>query len=168
MTEAPSKTKILLAWLAGFLVVAFIIVGAIERGISAEEFERLWRNVVDRPGGPMTFRFVLQPVMAAIAAFRDGVRDGRSGRSPYFWTMITSRSKGVGRLREGFIATGQIILLGLAMDTTYQVIVLKAFYPAEAAFVALLLAFLPYLLLRGPIARFTRWHRHETPADHVR
>jgi hypothetical protein len=165
MTETPSKTKILLAWLAGLLVVAFILLGAIGRGISAEEVERLWRNVVDRPGGPMTFRFVLQPVMAAIAAYRDGVRDGRTGRSPYFWTVVTSRSDRVERLREGFVATGQIILLGLAMDTIYQVIVLKAFYPAEAAIVALLLAFLPYLLLRGPIARVTRWRHGETPSS---
>jgi hypothetical protein len=165
MTETPSKTKILLAWLAGLLVVAFIVFGVIKRGISAEEIERLWRNAADRPGGPMTFRFVIQPVMAAIAAYRDGVRDGRTGRSPYFWTVVTSRSDRVGRLREGFIATGQIILLGLAMDTVYQIIVLDEFYPAEAAIVALLLAFLPYLLLRGPIARITRWRRGETPSS---
>lgn len=167
MTQTPSKAKIRLAWLAAFLVVAFIVLGALTRGISAEEVERLWRNVADRPGGPMTFRFILQPVMAAIAAFRDGVRDGRTGRSPYMWTVVTNRSEGVERLQEGFYATGQIILLGLAMDTIYQVIVLKAFYPAEAAVVALLLAFLPYLLLRGPIARFTRWRRGETPSSNA-
>ena len=167
MTQTPSKAKIRLAWLAAFLVVAFIVLGALTRGISAEEVERLWRNVADRPGGPMTFRFILQPVMAAIAAFRDGVRDGRTGRSPYMWTVVTNRSEGVRAASRGIYATGQIILLGLAMDTIYQVIVLKAFYPAEAAVVALLLAFLPYLLLRGPIARFTRWRRGETPSSNA-
>ena len=51
-------------------------------------------------------------------------------------------------------ATGGVegILLGLCMDVIYQAIVLKTFYPGEAVIVALALAFLPYLLLRGPIA----------------
>ncbi len=35
----------------------------------------------------MTFRFILQPVMAAIAALHDGIKDARLGRSPYFWTV---------------------------------------------------------------------------------
>jgi hypothetical protein len=39
-------------------------------------------KVLDRPGGPMAFRFILQPVMATIAAFRDGLKNRRTGRSP--------------------------------------------------------------------------------------
>jgi hypothetical protein len=35
--------------------------------------------------------------------------------------------------------------------------VLKTFYPGEAEIVAILLAFVPYLLLRGPVARVARW-----------
>ena len=54
------------------------------------------------------------------------------------------------------------------MDTVYQITVLKAFYPGEAAIVALLLAFVPYLLLRGPIARITRWWHGDVPWDEVR
>jgi hypothetical protein len=37
--------------------------------------------------------------------------------------------------------------------------VLKTFYPGEAAIVAIMLAFVPYLLLRGPVARIVRWRR---------
>ena len=36
----------------------------------------------------MAFRFILQPVMAAIFAIRDGMKDARAGRSPYFWTVL--------------------------------------------------------------------------------
>jgi hypothetical protein len=43
------------------------------------------------------------------------------------------------------------------MDMIYQLIVLKTFYPGEAVIVAIALAFFPYLLLRGPIARIARW-----------
>jgi hypothetical protein len=42
------------------------------------------------------------------------------------------------------------------MDAIYQYVVLKTFYPGEAVIIALLLAFVPYILLRGPIARIAR------------
>ena len=61
-----------------------------------------------------------------------------------------------GRLNEALIATARIILLGLAMDTIYQFIEFETFHPAEAVIIALLLAFVPYLLLRGLIARIAR------------
>ena len=105
----------------------------------------------------MTFRFILQPSMAAVAALHDGVKDARAGRSPFFWTVLSNSAKREGRLREGLISTARIILLGIAMDTIYQIIVLETFYPAEAAIIAIMLAFVPYALLRGPIERIARW-----------
>jgi hypothetical protein len=46
------------------------------------------------------------------------------------------------------------------MDAIYQSLVLKTFYPGEMVLVALLLAFVPYILLRGPFERIARWWRH--------
>ena len=45
------------------------------------------------------------------------------------------------------------------MDTVYQIIVFNAFYPYEALIIALLLAFVPYLLIRGVTSRISRWYR---------
>ena len=42
------------------------------------------------------------------------------------------------------------------MDTIYQLKVLGTFYPGEAVIIALALAFVPYLLLRGPVVRIAR------------
>jgi hypothetical protein len=105
----------------------------------------------------MAFRFILQPIMAAIAALRDGINDAKCRRSPYFWSLLANPFAGGGRLYEGLISTARVILLGLCMDAIYQWIVLKTFYPAEAVIVAIALAFFPYVLLRGPITRIARW-----------
>jgi hypothetical protein len=152
--------QVRVARLAVVLMVVLAALGAIWYGGSSEVYQRIWRNILDRPGGPMTFRFVLQPLMAAVAAVRDGFRDARTGQSPYLWTMLSRPERG-GRLREGIVATGRIILLGLAMDAIYQAIVLKTFYPGEAVIVAILLAFVPYVLLRGPAARLAHWWRRD-------
>jgi hypothetical protein len=61
-----------------------------------------------------------------------------------------------GRLSEGIVSTARILILGVVMDVIYQSIVLKTFYPAESAIIAILLAFVPYALLRGPIERLAR------------
>jgi hypothetical protein len=124
---------------------------------------RFWDNLISRPSGPMAFRFLLQPVMATIFAIRDGRIDAKTGRSPYFWTVLTNPEKRGARLREGLKATSRIIVLGLLMDAIYQFKVFKAFHPLEAIVIALVLAFIPYLLIRGPAARITRWLRHDRP-----
>ena len=168
MTETVSKTKIFLARLVVVLMVVFVVLGVALHGLSVSGFERIWQNLLDRPSGPMTFRFVLQPIMATIAAVVDGVKDARTGRSPYLWTVLTDPAKRGSRLNEGLIATARVILLGLGMDLIYQFIVFDTFHPAEAVITAVLLAFVPYLLLRGPIARVARWWRGRGSANAIR
>ena len=104
----------------------------------------------------MWFRFIMQPVMASIAAIKDGLKDAKTGRSPYFWTIVHDPRQRTERLSEGLVSTAQIIVIGVIMDTIYQLKALPEYYPGEAVNVTLLLAFVPYLLLRGPVARIAR------------
>jgi hypothetical protein len=149
------------------LLVGLVVVGVAWYGVSFENLDRLWRDILDRPDGPMTFRFILQPAMALIAALRDGVKDARLGRRPYVWALIhgvrdpQGRS---GRLWEGVVSTARIIILGVVMDTVYQWVVFKTFYPVQAAVIAILLAFVPYIVLRGPIERIA-YHWIARPAS---
>ena len=49
------------------------------------------------------------------------------------------------------------------MDAIYQLKVFGTFYPGEAVIIALVLAFVPYLLIRGPVARIARlWFDHKS------
>lgn len=164
MTEAPIKPGAALAALVAVLTLGLIILGVIWYGFSIDVYQRIWRDILARIGGPMTFRFILQPMMAAAAAIHDGIKDARLERSPYFWAALHDRREFRARLREGLISTARIILLGLGMDALYQHRVLKTFYPGEAVLMACLLAVLPYLMLRGPVARIARrWPRRSEP-----
>jgi len=46
-------------------------------------------------------------------------------------------------------------LVGLVLDAVYQFITVKWFYPGEALVTTVLLALVPYLLLRGPFNRLS-------------
>jgi hypothetical protein len=162
MSETASNSKVFMAGLVVGLIIAFLVAGAVTYGFSAEVRDRVWHDLLERPSHLFSFRFILQPVMAGIAALHDGIADARMGRTPYFWALVT-RSSRFGRLEDGVISTERVLLLGLVMDTIYQLIVLKTFYPAEAAIVAIVLAFIPYLLLRGPITRFALYRRARKP-----
>jgi hypothetical protein len=145
------------------LVIVFAVVliaaGVLWHGVTLAVIERIWRNLFERSSGPLSFRFILQPSMAAIAAIHDGVKTIRTGHAPYFWTVVHNPNKRVALLREGLNATARIILLGLAMDLIYQLLVFNTFHPVEALIIAVLLAFVPYLLVRvlfTPVARRLR------------
>jgi hypothetical protein len=163
MTDARPQKLSLLAKLVVASILVLIVAGVVWHGISIATFQRIWHQLIERADAPMRFRFILQPLMAASVAIRRGLKDARTGRSPYFWTMLGNPRERVERLDEALNATGRIILLGLVMDAIYQIIVLKRFYPAEAVIVALLFAFVPYVIMRGPAARLVRWWRGTSP-----
>jgi hypothetical protein len=150
------------------LAILLIAAGALWHGVTLDAWHRFVHDLLERPDGPMRFRFILQPAMAVIAAFRDGVQDARFGRSPQLWAIAFESQERAARLREGLNATARIILLGLVMDVIYQIIVLKTFYPVEALIIALLLAFIPYLLIRGPVTRVARRWRGGVSGSDVR
>ena len=168
MVGNPSKTQILLARLVIILMVVFVAAGILMYGLSVPVFERIWDNLLGRAGGPMSFRFILQPIMATLAALKDGIADARAGRAPYFWTILSDRSRSGDRLHEGLISTARVLLLGLAMDAIYQYIEYDRFHPAESVIIAVLLAFVPYLVLRGLVTRIARRWVGRGSADDAR
>jgi hypothetical protein len=156
MSGANQKELGRLARIILALIIVLVVAGVVLHGISAGVWERFFYDLMERPDGPMRFRFILQPVMAAIAAIRDGRADAAAGHSPFFWTIMSQPEERMVRLREALNATARIILLGVVMDIIYQTLVLKTFYPAEAAVIALVLAFIPYVIIRGVALRVMR------------
>ena len=119
-------------------------------------FSRVVEDLVGRVSGPMKFRLILQPVMAAIFAIRSGLEDAKQNKPLYFWALFTDPAHRQDMLRNGWKSVGRVIILGLIMDAIYQFIVFRWFYPVEALLVAAILALVPYLLIRGPVNRIAK------------
>lgn len=126
-----------------------------------EYFLRVWNDFEARVTGPLSFRFLMQPAMAIFFAIRDGMKDARAGRPPYFYTLFTDPEHRVSRLKQGLRAVVKILTLAVILDVVFQLFVFKWFYPVEAVLTAILLAFLPYLLARGPVNRIARTFLHK-------
>ena len=119
-------------------------------------FSRFVEDLVGRVSGPMKFRLILQPVMAAIFAIRSGLKDAKEGKPPYFWAMLTNPDSRVDMMRDGWKSVGRVFILAIIIDAIYQFIVFRWFYPVEALLVAVILALVPYLLIRGPVTRIAK------------
>lgn len=154
----------MLTWLVIALSAVLICWGLLKYGLSSEIHQRFWADIFGRTDGPMTFRFFLQPTMAAIAAVHDGLKDAREGHKAFFWTALWDSSQPTGRLREGLISTTRIMLLGIGMDVIYQTQVYDRFYPGEAVMIAILLAVIPYFVLRWLVELVARWKLRELNA----
>ncbi len=121
-----------------------------------DTFARLFNDVFGRLDGPLHLRFFLQPSVAIILAIRDGLRDARQSRPPYFWSLFTESGLRRDLLRDGWKAISKVFIVAVVLDVIYQLIVLRWFYPFETLLVAVLLALIPYLLVRGPVNRVQR------------
>jgi|ERR1051325_806977 drug/metabolite transporter (DMT)-like permease len=159
MADADYQELGLLPKAVILIAIALFVTGTLWHGASLKVVEQLWHDLIERPDGPMRFRFVLQPLMATIVAIRDGLNDARSGRSPSFAAVLGNPQERAGLLREGLNSTARIIALGLVMDVIYQAIVFKTFYRDQALVVALVLAFVPYFIIRAITARIRRARR---------
>jgi hypothetical protein len=129
-----------------------------------EFFSWLSNQLLGRLDGPLKFRLILQPAVAAFFAIRDGLNDARYGNVPYFWAIFTEPSRRMDLIREGWRSVAKVFFFATIMDLVYQYLVLGWIYPLAALSMAFLLAFIPYLLIRGPvnrIARRTMTHREK-------
>jgi hypothetical protein len=121
---------------------------------------RIAENLAARIGGPLTFRLIIQPTVAAFFAIRAGLKDAQEGRAPYGWVILTDPVNRRDLLTEGWKGVAKVFVIAVAIDFVYQISELRWFYPEEALIVAAILALIPYLLLRGPANRVARhWHR---------
>ena len=121
----------------------------------SETVGRAVGELLGRSSGPLHFRLVIQPVVASILAIRAGMKDAREGKPPFFWTALTNPAARQVLIRSGWKDIGKLFMVAMVLDTIYQAIVLRGFHLVQALLVAIFVAVIPYVVLRGPATRLT-------------
>jgi hypothetical protein len=114
-----------------------------------QAFWRAWEDLFGRIDGPMSFRLIIQPVVATFLAIRAGWADAREGRPIFFWTLARHPAQTQVMLRNLWRISGKVFLVAVVLDAIYQIIVFHWFYPLQALIVATLLALVPCMLARA-------------------
>ena len=85
--------------------------------------------------------------------------DAREGRPPFFWSLVSGSAPREATLKSGWKSVGRVFILAVVLDVVYQLYVLHFVYPLQAFAVAVILAIVPYLILRGLVTRLARTNR---------
>jgi hypothetical protein len=122
----------------------------------------LWEMLIGRIEGPLTLRLLLQPAIATFFAVRSGLKDARSGRPAYLWKVFTNSAYRYELLHHGWKDVRTVFLMAVLLDSVYQGIEFHWIYLGQAVLVAIILAIVPYVLIRGPVNRLVSWSRNTT------
>jgi hypothetical protein len=117
---------------------------------------QIWAMLADRLSGPLDFRFLLQPLVAAFLGIRAGIEDAHDGRPAYGWRFVTGEGDRRELLRDGWHDIAKLYAAAVAMDVIYELVVFRWVYPLQALLVAAVLAVPSYFLIRGVANRLTR------------
>ena len=116
-----------------------------------------WHHLIGRIGGPLSFRLIIQPLVAAFFGLRAGLRDAREGRPAFGWHLFTTKLGNRRELiRDGWKHIGKLFLAAIVIDVGYQIYVLRWIYPGQALIVATVLAVPSYVVIRGLTNRIVR------------
>ena len=126
-----------------------------------------WEMLVGRVQGPLTLRLIIQPAMASFFAIRSGLKDARDGRPPYVWKIFKKPTHRHQLLQHGWKEVRVVFLMAFLLDSVYQFIVFRWIYLGQALIVAIALAIVPYVLLRGPVNRLVRKFRTRPPESEL-
>ncbi|MGA9856081.1 MAG: hypothetical protein WBR29_12475 [Gammaproteobacteria bacterium] len=132
-----------------------------------EFFTRVWEMHLGRVHGPLTFRLIIQPLVAVFFAIRIGLHDAREGHEPYtFWHVFYKPERRAEMFRMAWKDIRNVFIAAVVVDVIYELIVFRGIYPGQALIVGTVLTVIPYLLIRGPITRIARLFIRRTRSSH--
>ena len=120
---------------------------------------RFSHDLLCRVEGPMKLRLLIQPLAGFILAVRAGLRDARESKPPYFWALAFDADHRRELLGQGWKDIAQLFVVAVVLDIIYQFVELHMVYPGEAIAVAIVLAIIPYLVVRASVGRLFRKKR---------
>src|SRR5512136_3273599 len=96
-----------------------------------EMLSQRWEHLLGRLSGPLNFRLMVMPLVVTILAVRAHLRDVREGRPTVLGAFFCDPDKRRRLLRSGLKDVGKVFIVACVLDTTYQIVVLRSFYPGE-------------------------------------
>jgi len=106
-------------------------------------------KIVARLTGEMSFRFILQPVIAVILGIRDGLMDAKAGTPPFIADLIFSPKNRKRQLKSAFNRLLTPIIVATVLDAIAQYFIFGHINPLGAVLVGTFVMGIPYALARG-------------------
>ena len=119
----------------------------------SEFFSSAWDQLFGRAAGPLHLRFVLQPIVAMVLGIRAGLSDARAQRPAFLWFHLSESSERRALILATWKDISRLFVMSFVLDSVYQLLLFRWFYPLQAVIVAFVLAIVPFVVIRGSVTR---------------
>ncbi len=102
-----------------------------------------------RIAGPLSGRFLLQPLIAVLLGIRDGLMDARTGTPPFIYDLIMYPRDRPRDLKSALRRLLVPVVIATVLDGIVQYMMFKHVRPGAALLVGSFVMGVPYALARG-------------------
>ncbi|HPE64320.1 MAG TPA: hypothetical protein PLQ49_09465 [Methanothrix sp.] len=125
-------------------------------------------NVIARLVGPMSLRFVFQPLVAVLLGIRDGAMDAKAGEPPFIIDLIVDRDNRRAKLAGVLKSLSKTIVIATVFDMIAQHLIFDQVRVIPAIIVGVFLLSVPYSLARGITNRIVSARRSDQSSKSTR
>jgi len=130
-------------------------------GSTSSLLDTIAEGVIARVAGPMSLRFVFQPLVAVLLGIRDGAMDAKAGEPPFIIDLIVDRDNRKAKLAGVLKSLSKTIIVATVSDMIAQYLIFDQVRLIPAIVVGVFLLSVPYSLARGIANRIVTARRSD-------
>jgi hypothetical protein len=120
-------------------------------------------GLVARVAGPMSLRFVFQPLIGLLLGIRDGMMDARRGEPPFILDLITNNENRKEKLSSLLTSLSKTVLIAVVLDVIAQYLIFGQVRITSAIMIAIIILIVPYSTARAITNRIITKRRLNMP-----
>ncbi|MFZ2473367.1 MAG: hypothetical protein WAW52_15665 [Methanothrix sp.] len=116
-------------------------------------------GLIARVAGPMSLRFVFQPLIGLLLGIRDGMMDARRGEPPFILDLITNNENRKEKLSSLLTSLSKTVLIAVVLDVISQYLIFGQVRITSAIMIAIIILVVPYSTARAVTNRIVTKRR---------
>jgi hypothetical protein len=116
-------------------------------------------GLIARVAGPMSLRFVFQPLIGLLLGVRDGMRDAKAGEPPFILDLITNNENRKEKLSSLLTSLSKTVLIAVVLDIIAQYLIFSQVRITSAVMIAIIILVVPYSIARAVTNRIVTKRR---------
>ena len=111
--------------------------------------DSVMEGMIARVAGPMSLRFVFQPLIGLLLGVRDGMVDAKAGEPPFILDLIANKENRKKRLSSLLTSLTKTIMIAVVLDMIAQYLIFSQVRITSAIIIAVIILVVPYSIARA-------------------
>jgi hypothetical protein len=126
--------------------------------------DNIVEGIIARIGGPMSLRFVIQPLVGLLLGVRDGMMDAKTGEPPFIFDLIIDKENRKAKLASLLKSLSKTIIIAIVLDIIAQYIIFNQVRVSGAIIIAVVILIVPYSAARAITNRIITKRKMSRPS----